>query len=134
MSDTLKLEDFISQNRISMTAEWTDHNPNMDSRDMDHWKVTLRMGKARMTTYFSMGYGHNGKQPEAADVLSCLADDSAGVENAGDFEGFCSEFGYDTDSRKAEKTYKACQHSAARLKKFLGDDLYQSLLWNTERR
>ena len=27
------------------------------------------------------------------------------------FENFCSEFGYDTDSRKAYKTFKACEKS-----------------------
>ena len=27
------------------------------------------------------------------------------------FENFCAEFGYDTDSRTAEKTWKACKRS-----------------------
>ncbi len=40
--------------------------------------------------------------PTAYDVLACLT-----KYNPGSFENFCSEFGYDTDSRKAEKTYNA---------------------------
>ena len=42
MTDTVKIEDFITANRITMTAERVDCNPHMDSRDMDHWKVEFR--------------------------------------------------------------------------------------------
>ena len=40
--------------------------------------------------------------PTAYDVLTSLT-----KYDPGTFENFCSEFGYDTDSRKAEKTYEA---------------------------
>lgn len=138
----MHMKHFIRVNRITMTAERVDSNPNMDSREMDHWKVVFRMpfkdqqrGMSThhtMTTYFSMGFGLKGKEPEAAEVLDCLASDASSVDQES-FEEWCSSFGYDTDSRKAEKTYKACQHGAKRLKAFLGDDLYQTLLYSTER-
>jgi hypothetical protein len=85
-----------------------------------------------MTTYFSMGYGHKGAKPEAVDVLSCLANDAAGVENAGGFEDWCAEYGYETDSRKAERIYKTCIHQSKRLRQFLGGEAYEQLLWRTE--
>lgn len=44
----------------------------------------------------------NGTPPNEYDVLACLT-----KYDPGDFENFCSEFGYDTDSRSAKKTYKA---------------------------
>ncbi len=135
-TDTVSIEQFVKDNRISMIAEWVDRNPNMDARDMDHWKVQFTRrseGRAvRMTTYFSMGYGHNGKEPNVADVLDCLASDSSSADQS-DFESWCGDLGYDQDSRKAEKTYKACQHAAQRLKNFLGADLYEQLLYSTER-
>lgn len=40
--------------------------------------------------------------PSLYDVLTCLQ-----KYEVGSFEDFCSEFGYDTDSRNALKTYKA---------------------------
>ena len=40
--------------------------------------------------------------PTAYDVLACLTKNDPGT-----FEDFCSEFGYDEDSRKAEKIYNA---------------------------
>ena len=42
------------------------------------------------------------KMPNAYHILSCLT-----KYDVGSFEDFCSEFGYDVDSRSAEKTYKA---------------------------
>jgi hypothetical protein len=82
------------------------------------YKVTLRMGNRRLTTSFFMGPAHT-IEPTAADVLACLASDARGGENT--FEGFCADFGYDVDSRKAEATYKACAKMAKRLPVFLGE-------------
>lgn len=41
-------------------------------------------------------------KPSAYNILCCLTTD-----NPGTFEDFCSDYGYDTDSRKAELSYKA---------------------------
>lgn len=43
-----------------------------------------------------------GKQPTLYDVLTCLQ-----KYDVGTFENFCDDYGYDNDSRTAEKTYKA---------------------------
>lgn len=143
---TVSIDQFITDNRIVSGAFRVDENPNMaDSHDMDHWKVTLtrctgnrerrrgdiRKQTLRMTVYVSQGYGHNGREPKTADVLDCLSSDAASIGNT-DFEMWCNDLGYDSDSRKAEKTYKACEHSARRLRNFLGDELYEQLLWNVE--
>ncbi len=128
------MKEFIEQNKITLTSERTDSNPNMDdSSKMDHWKCTLRQPDGRrMTVTFSKGSGHHGEEPEAAEVLDCLASDSSGIENAQSFEDWCGEYGYDTDSRKAEKIFKTCERQAEKLKAFLGH-LYKTLLWETER-
>jgi hypothetical protein len=126
------IEQFIKEHGITSKAEYGAPY-NEDFSQSDPWTVTLRRGKQRMAVPFYMGMGHNGKEPDTATVLDCLASDSSGVENGQDFDGFCSEFGYDTDSRKAEKIYKACERTARRLKQFLGSDLYEELLWNTSR-
>jgi hypothetical protein len=147
-TDTVTIAQFIESNRISLTAEkYTDHNPLMEGEGirMDHWKVTLERGSRsvvrsvdditprRMTLTFSKGLGHHGAEPTAEEVLDCLASDASGIENARDFEDFCSEYGYDTDSRKAEKIYKDTKHQTERLRKFLGDEAFDTLVWNTER-
>ena len=153
-TDTVSIEQFIESNRIVSGSYRVDSNPNMaDGGNMDHWKVTLVRGvlregfdtwhdykgklgacqytKRKLTVYFSKGYGHHGAEPTAAEVLSCLASDSSSVDNSG-FEDWCSELGYETDSRKAKKTFEACEHAAKRLLNFLGSDLYNQLLYETE--
>jgi hypothetical protein len=54
--------------------------------------------------------------PTAYDVLSCVQ-----KYDAGTFSDFCGEFGYDTDSRKAEKTYFAVQDEFSGINRIFGD-------------
>lgn len=49
-------------------------------------------------------------QPTAYDVLACLT-----KYDPGTFEDFCSEFGYDEDSRTAERIYYAVQKEYTQL-------------------
>ncbi len=132
-----KLSRFIARNRITAHVEYADNNPNMESdkewnRGASHWKITLHCRGHQMTTYFSQGSAHT-KEPTAADLLDCLALDSSGIDNARSFEDWCSEYGYDTDSRKAEKTFKVCERQAQKLKTFLPSGEYEMLLWHVER-
>lgn len=60
--------------------------------------------------------------PETHEVVSCIAMDSLSAINAKNFEDWAEEFGYDTDSRKAEKTYKKCVKQGLRFTKFIADD------------
>jgi hypothetical protein len=40
------------------------------------------------------------------------------------FEEFCSELGYDTDSRTAEKIYKKCKKQLEKLNKIYDGNIY----------
>lgn len=57
------------------------------------------------------------KHPSAYDVLACLQKYEVGT-----FENFCADFGYDTDSRKAVRTYKAVRKEWNNLRKLFTDD------------
>lgn len=85
------------------------------------WRVTLRYSKRRMSVDFWQGQRCQG-EPTAENVLECLLSDANGYESARDFEDFAAEYGYDTDSRKAERIYQQCGNIAKRLRKLLGDD------------
>lgn len=65
-------------------------------------------------------------EPSAADVLYCLATD-ADVLNYSGFDQWAGEFGMDTDSRKAEATYRACLEIALQLRNGIGDDALRAL-------
>jgi hypothetical protein len=114
-----------------MTWEQYISRPNHGSGG--NYKQTVHHSKLRADYEFYLSSRMTPTAPEVADVLDCLASDASGVENSRDFEEWCSEYGYDTDSRKAEKTYRICAAQAEQLKSFLGEDLYKQLLWDTER-
>lgn len=118
--------DFSTRHGITLTAEQTDSNPNMERQDADHWRVTLRRGRKSMTLVYSKGLGHNGEVPTAIEVLGCLASDARGADAS--FEEWARDLGMETDSRQAERTYKAVRRQTAKLKAFLGADLMAELI------
>ncbi len=61
------------------------------------------------------------KLPELEDVLYSLISDYSVLDHP-TFESWCEEYGYDFDSRTAEKTYKATKENALMLKVVLGDE------------
>lgn len=63
-----------------------------------------------------------GAPRQPLDALWCIATDCQSVMNCGSFEEWAGEFGYDTDSRQAEKTYNECVSNYMALKRAIGDD------------
>lgn len=58
-------------------------------------------------------------------AFDCFVRDAlAGQET---FEEFCSEYGYDLDSRKAYKTYKTCKKMYDAFERVVNDDIYNIL-------
>lgn len=64
--------------------------------------------------------------PGLADVLRCLLLDAEAID-AGGFEEWAIEFGYDIDSRKAEGIYNACHETGLKLRRMLGDSKISEL-------
>lgn len=52
----------------------------------------------------------------------CALSDAISAKES--FESFCSEFGYDIDSRKAEKIYKACEKTLSKVERVFTCDIY----------
>jgi hypothetical protein len=135
MNKTITLAQFIEDNAITMDCERTSENPfyEGDSYTMNHYRCTLKIGTQRMTVFFSMGLGLAG-EPDLASVLDCLASDASEWENSkGDFEEWANEYGYDPDSRRAERIYRNVEMQSRKLESFLGEELYKQLIWETER-
>lgn len=128
------IEEFITHHGITFSAVRANSNPHMDDMgpDAKHWLCYLGADSDQMHVPFSQGSSHT-EPPTATDVLDCLALDASSVENASSFEEWAEEFGYDTDSRKAEKTYVICKDQALQLRDLLGAEAFEELLWNVER-
>jgi hypothetical protein len=67
---------------------------------------------------------YSASKPEAESLLDCLKLDASGPDT---FEEWASEYGYDTDSRQAEATFRACQDNSRRLKSLLGREAFAEL-------
>ena len=122
-----------------ITATVTFGNKSAHSGNLDEWQrratpytVTLRYQRRAMTVEFWCGSACS--EPNAATVLDCLASDASGVESSRGFEDWCGDYGYDVDSRKAERTFKACEKVARNLRRLLGDDYRRIVETDEEKR
>lgn len=112
------LKGLIEEKNVTAEANYSDRY-NEEFPNSTSWDVTLHYQRRQMTVPFYTGSAIT-ENPTAYDVLYCLISD-ADVENY-DFEEWAENLGYDTDSRKAEKTYNQCVAQTKKLHKFLGDD------------
>jgi hypothetical protein len=94
---------------------------NPEFKNSNGWTITLSYQRRRMTIPFYTGSAIT-KEPTSYDVLYCVLGDASTIENTRGFRDWCSDLGYDEDSRKAEKIYKQCLSQTAKLKKLLGKD------------
>lgn len=140
MPQTIPLRRFIREQRVSVTAEWEaerpDHEPGSADderwyRAASHYRVTIRRGRRRMAVHYSMGPAHTD-EPTAEDVLDSLASDAASYEAARSFDEWASDYGYDPDSRRAERMYRAIERQAIALRRVMAD-AYDALLYGTDR-
>lgn len=121
----------MTDNSISLEiVEGPDYRE--DGEDGDRWqhnsyKVRISYQGRRMTVPWRQGLGITD-DPNAEDVMESLLLDAAGFENARDFEDWAAEYGYDTDSRQAERVYRAVESQTKKLEKLLGDD-YQRMVF-----
>ena len=151
--EQLSLADFIARENVTMKCREVDTRPDdLMQESATHWRCVLNAGRTmphfagqsmnvervgdkpcKMVIYFSQGSAHTGP-PTLADVLDCCASDYT----TGTFNDFCSDFGYDSDSRAAEKVYRACVSQSRRLRHLFGETedycpVTEDLIYNTER-
>jgi hypothetical protein len=132
-TQTKTIHQFIAENNIRIVRcdRVSENKSNPGWRDANHYFLTLKIrGGKQISTYFSQGYGISS-EPDAANVLNCLALDSSDVENNPEFEDWVNEFGY-SDLKAAKKIFQACVKQQQKLLSWLGEDLYNHLLWDVE--
>ncbi len=125
-----KAEDFLTEADTNFKVEFLRHAVHFEGettkRDI-YLAVFKRKGRS-MTVEFgqslnlSNASGHKRTSPTAYDVLACLT-----KYDPSTFEDFCSEFGYDVDSRKAEKVYDAVCKEWANVQKIWSDKEIEAL-------
>jgi hypothetical protein len=101
-------EDFLKQTGVKMSVKFLENGPYFDDdkANRDIYRVTFSRSGKRFSFRFGQSLrdstGIGGTPPTAYDVLSCIE-----KHDYGTFGDFCMDCGYDQDSRKALKTYRA---------------------------
>jgi hypothetical protein len=117
----LEAEQFLKDTNTDFKVEFVKYGKHFedDTQNRDIYEVTFTRGTRSFNLMFGQSINQslnpeyrkqikNRKQellklyPSAYDVLACLSKYEVGT-----FEDFCSSYGYDVDSRKAERIYKA---------------------------
>ena len=130
--------------RVILTTDYTQgigHAPSDSMRFPDSWlpiekrraKRTAHEHEAETGRIASYGSHHSGvlrsngliPPPDPADVFYSLLMDCDVLESGG-FENWAADLGYDTDSRKAERTFAACVDIAVKLMGALGADVLRA--------
>ena len=65
-----------------------------------------------------------GKLPSLYSILACISGDCNCPET---FDDFCSEYGYDTDSRRAYATWERCLAFSKELRAFFTEEEIEAL-------
>jgi hypothetical protein len=100
--------DFLSATGTTFTSSYKTHdfyfddNNNPKGIKRDIYICVLKNASHRFRFTFGQSINNTGIHPTAYDVLTGLT-----KYDLGSFENFCGDYGYDIDSRKAYKTYKA---------------------------
>ena len=89
-----------------------------DTDKEERYIFKCRLSRNRKSYTFTFGQSiYNGsKEPTMYDILSCFQ-----KYDCGSFQNFCDEFGFDTDSRKAERLYKAVSKEYKAVVRLFGD-------------
>lgn len=125
----------LAKYKIEFRAAFIFHGPYWpdDKESRNVWELILARGewKEKKTVSFRFGQSiadstfrrFNDKvspleptqrnKPTSYDLLACLTKNDPGT-----FGDFCGDFGYDTDSRRAEKTYFAVQEEWEKVRAF----------------
>ena len=117
-------------NNFIITASYTGSKCAPWANGRENWNhhiVTVRNKETGKRTSFDFWASIANPVLETEyDIINafyCFLSDAVSGEES--FEDFCADFGYDEDSRTAERTWKACKRAAAKFQRIApNEDLY----------
>lgn len=120
----IKAESFAKKHGIKLSIKGIEYKKHFlddeTKRSVFKFKLT-RKGKS-YTFEYGQSIMKKNSSPTMYDVLSCLQ-----KYDVGTFEDFCGNFGYDEDSRKAEKTYKAVKKEFKAMERLFTPEILEEM-------
>lgn len=110
--------EFATKNGIKLKINFSKYGKHFadDKESRYIFNCTLSRNRKKYTFNFGQSIATGNEAPTMYDLLTCLEK----YENA-NFEDFCSNYGYDNDSIKALKTYKAVSKEYKNVFRLFGD-------------
>lgn len=102
--------------KINLTTYGKHFADDKESRYI--FNCTLTRKRKRYTFNFGQSIAAGNVEPTMYDIITCLT-----KYNPETFENFCSEYGYNTDSINAQKTYKAVKREFNGVNRLFSDIL-----------
>ena len=142
MDNKITMEQFVQNTEIELhTCIHVNENPDMNnSGDMDNWFCVLyyvddsdplNLKDKAMPIYYSLGIGHNGREPTIYDILESIRMDAQCIEDR-TFEGFAFELGYDIDSRAAYEIYQNIQKQTSEFMELVGPGNFDTFMYGID--
>lgn len=114
--------DFVKRHNIDFIVKLLKKDKYFSDDKEERNIYEIKLSRKRKEYVFTFGQSINatktGEAPTYYDILACLTKYEVGT-----FEDFCADFGYDEDSRTAEKTYKAVCEEWTNVERLFGDIL-----------
>lgn len=110
--------DFAKKHNVKMKINSVNYCKHFsdDKEERYVFIITLSRNGKKYTFNFGQSIAAGSKEPTMYDILTCLE-----KYESIDFEDFCSNYGYDSDSIKALKTYKAVDREYKAVVRLFGD-------------
>ena len=117
---TKQANDFMKKTGTTMKAVYVGHKPYFvdDKESRDIYRITLKRNGDRYTFRFgqSINDSDGNTPPTLYDVLASIT-----KSDPESFSNFCSEYGYNADSRKALKTFHAVEKEWENVNRLFND-------------
>ena len=112
--------EFATKHNVKLKINRTTYGYHFEEDEEKRYifNCTLSRNGKRYTFNFGQSIAAEDTPPTMYDILTCLT-----KHNPETFEDFCSEYGYNTDSINAQKTYKAVQREFNGVNRLFSDIL-----------
>jgi hypothetical protein len=114
--------DFAKKHGVKLLINYSEYGKHFagDEQKRFIFNCTLVRKRQKFTLDFGQSIAAEDTPPTIYDVLTCLT-----KYDPQTFENFCREYGYNEDSIKAQKTYKAVKREFNGVNRLFGDILEQ---------
>ena len=135
LSETeIKVQNYLDSIGIKVSTAYCGETTRDNNWRCDAWKITLTGGKVSNTFEYYTGLGHRKIDafkwecpvyPAVTGLLYSLQIDAEACDQS--FDDWCSEYGYDTDSRKALETYLLCQQNGMKYNQLFSSEQREAI-------